>query len=554
LLSEIQRGVSLKRVLEKEPATASEGKVVMDLKDDLDIHKMLIQSDSLNDDWGDEFQSHSITAPPISSGIEVVNEPVEDAADDEEVKKEPKISDESEQQEEDKNDEGEEYFPLNDEDQVETRDIRSIDTYNTQEDPAYFSSENQYSEVSGYDALKQDIHSSSLNKNVDSYEQLEHLVSKYSSKVKPAESNVKFQAFSPSNMYFEEKFIVSFNAYNVEFEKELVKSMLEKNFKSSGKSRETIRMAFGTDFLVQLYIPGDKGLTCKGNLQRALVWKGDNISEEFNLTCRRSTGILSRQKERLIEGLIFIIYVHEVEISRITFSLRITSKDIGSTETVEAHAFQPTYSETIQCFHHARDRLEFLKWRLALKHTNPDIKICSSGDADIIAVFWSQKAALDLKFSKNVASVVKSKDAKTSNKTRIIVFNLDGTTAIPISLKPYVSETTSFFRKFSISHVTKEVESLVQTKRSVFERTDTKIDLSSQIILGKKIGEGFFGAAFIGKCKDKDVVVKKISLHEPSLENVISILNEIIIMERCSGHPNTGKYYFSRFFSNDFKS
>jgi hypothetical protein len=64
--------------------------------------------------------------------------------------------------------------------------------------------------------------------------------------------------------------------------------------------------------------------------------------------------------------------------------------------------------------------------------------------------------------------------------------------------------------------------------------------------LGKEIGRGFFGAAYLATYEGKPVVVKKISLENLTVEDSVAILSEVAIMERCSGNRNTGEPWIFR--------
>lgn len=125
---------------------------------------------------------------------------------------------------------------------------------------------------------------------------------------------------------------------------------------------------------------------------------------------------------------------------------------------------------------------------------------------------------------------------------RLEILKIHPEANIPVEFSKQPIDMNQFFDKFGVGSSNEQSD--------LFEILD--IDLQSctfdsdvsigDIVLKLKIGQGCFGVAYLGQWSEKEVVVKKISTLNVDYVDAESLFNEVIIMERATGHPNIGMF------------
>jgi hypothetical protein len=95
----------------------------------------------------------------------------------------------------------------------------------------------------------------------------------------PADSEVRFEAFSPKKIVLGQEFNVTFAAYNFSFEREIHETMSQQGKKVAGSASNTLKLALRTSVSIILKNP-HKQLKCskKGTLSFGLARIGCVIS------------------------------------------------------------------------------------------------------------------------------------------------------------------------------------------------------------------------------------------------------------------------------------
>lgn len=197
-------------------------------------------------------------------------------------------------------------------------------------------------------------------------------------------------------------------------------------------------------------------------------------------------------------------------------------------------------TEIIHCIYSKRDQLPYLKWYLSLKSLNPKIKIsdaCESAwdKSGYFVVLWTKNSIIDKTVKKTYKEILNT----SKEKVRLDVLKAQPNIDVPVELFKKCVEMTEFFDKFSMT--------LIASVRDIWDVeqpssvTETSLGISiGDLVLRRKIGEGCFGVAYLGDWNGKEVVVKRISTKGMTIEDVSSLINEVIVMERATGHPNIG--------------
>jgi hypothetical protein len=356
------------------------------------------------------------------------------------------------------------------------------------------------------------------------------------------DSDVLFEAFSPKRILLESSFEVTFSAYNVTDKKEIHDQMNKEGNKTVGVVNQPMKLALRTPVQVILKNPHKDLESLKQ--REEFVWDGNNVILKFAFKHLKSRG-KSISEKKTFERLLFLIYVRDVEVARIKFSLTLVPESEPVTAHLDNH-FTPEYTHSIQALYCAADQNKYLRWRLALKCANPNIQFSGgppSDQVDIFTVFWSRSASIDLTFKKKLDLFLR-KAKKLKSEYRLTVFVLDFADGLAKDLKPFAIEKSQYFKKFSIMQGNSDFFHLVDMNlKSIGVSHKDRTANSNEIRLGKEIGRGFFGAAYLATYGGKPVVVKKISLENLTVEDSVAILSEVAIMERCSGNPHTGNHF-----------
>jgi hypothetical protein len=356
------------------------------------------------------------------------------------------------------------------------------------------------------------------------------------------DSDVLFEAFSPKRILLESSFEVTFSAYNVTDKKEIHDQMNKEGNKTVGVVNQPMKLALRTPVQVILKNPHKDLESLKQ--REEFVWDGNNVILKFAFKHLKSRG-KSISEKKTFERLLFLIYVRDVEVARIKFSLTLVPESEPVTAHLDNH-FTPEFTHSIQALYCAADQNEYLRWRLALKCANPNIQFSGgppSDQVDIFTVFWSRSASIDLTFKKKLDLFLR-KAKKLKSEYRLTVFVLDFADGLAKDLKPFAIEKSQYFKKFSIMQGNSDFFHLVDMNlKSIGVSHKDRTANSNEIRLGKEIGRGFFGAAYLATYGGKPVVVKKISLENLTVEDSVAILSEVAIMERCSGNPHTGNHF-----------
>jgi hypothetical protein len=400
-----------------------------------------------------------------------------------------------------------EYFVFNSDPQVEAKDQEDV----------YFDK----SDLSNQD--QQDDEYSSLDSDLP----------------KP-DSEVLFEAFSPKRITLEEAFSVTFAAYNFTEKKQVYNEMKEKGNVSAGIASRTVELAIRTPVGVVLKNP-HKELKCPKQ-REDFIWMGEKMLVDFPFNYHPS--IWSKKaSQRTFSGLYFMVFVRDIEVARINFKLKLVCKNepLDQIQDTQDHFF-PEFTNGVQALFCKQDQIEYLRWRLALKCVYPSIRFLREGQQpsqkDIVTIFWSRSASIDLEFNRKWKNVLKN-----SKELRISVLVLDFATGLPRQLKALAIDKQQYFKKLTFSQSDGDFRQLTDMDLASHGLShQERLADSAQIVVGKEIGRGFFGAAYIAKYGEKLVVVKKVALDkDPRAEDAIAILSEVSIMERCSGHRNTGR-------------
>jgi hypothetical protein len=209
----------------------------------------------------------------------------------------------------------------------------------------------------------------------------------------------------------------------------------------------------------------------------------------------------------------------------------------------EKHQTMTTkFTKSIHCLFSSKDQLEYLRWRLAIRSLNHAITIRTdlSEKSCEAAVVLVSKAFLQ---DEKLLSFCRSLISKLSG--RLSIYKIESGVEVPDDLNAFVEDSFLFLRKISISNSSEGSSEILKTDLPQSSGLLSDSSMSS-VILDKEIGRGQFGKAFLAECGNQKVVAKQINLvSEVSTANrfdqAVSILNEIMISERVSGHPNTGK-------------
>jgi hypothetical protein len=234
--------------------------------------------------------------------------------------------------------------------------------------------------------------------------------------------------------------------------------------------------------------------------------------------------------------------IHDAEVAQIPALLW-----FGDSAAEANQIMTSQFTKSILCLCSSKDQLEYLRWRLAIHSLNRSITIytgISDGNYESAVVLMS-KAFLK---EDNLLDFCRTLAFKLSSK--LAIYKIDPGVEVPDDLQGFVVDS-SLFKKLSICDSSEGTSELLATELPQSSALMSEKALSS-VIVGKQIGKGQFGKAFLAEFKDKKVVAKQIEVLSSSNERnrfdqAVSILNEIMIAERVSGHPNTGKLLFSSF-------
>jgi hypothetical protein len=225
------------------------------------------------------------------------------------------------------------------------------------------------------------------------------------------------------------------------------------------------------------------------------IWIGENWMCDFNFQHDNSDRL---EHELSCDNLLFLIYVEDIEVARINFNLTLVPP--GATVDTPSYSFSPTFTRSVLAFYAPEDKLEYLRWRLALKCSNPNLTFLSTGKSeeimpDQVIIFWSFHSVSAFSSWKNELSKF-LEDKKLVSEFRVSVIALDPTPCKE-TLKPFIVGKQQYFKRFTIES-NPELQSFINLDlKSIGSSLKDTITDSAHIQLGKEIGSGFFGSAHL---------------------------------------------------------